>query len=158
VAVDVFLPVAPTGRSVPLQLLPEQAVGPLVAVGIVASLTIPFAFGYWVSADVAARGGGEPRVVAVASVLFPFGPLVYLYVRSRLGDRRRPVPSRARLAGAWGLCGICALLLAATLAPPDPFTHLALVGCILGATAPVLWLVRGRFAPSTSGVGGGKAP
>jgi hypothetical protein len=129
-----------------------------VVVGVAAGVTIPFALGYWVSADVAARGGGEPRVVAVAAVLVPFGPLVYLYARSRLGSRRRPVSPVARLAGVWSLCGICAFLLAATLAPPDPFTHLALVGGVLGPTAPALWLLRGWIAPSTSGASGVEGP
>jgi sec-independent protein translocase protein TatC len=87
-------------------------------------LSLVVSLGYWAAADATARGSSRPRLVALTTVIPPFGLHYYLFQRRKLGARQHPPSRRERLAMTWTAAGVTAFGLGAVVSPPDPFTQI----------------------------------
>lgn len=78
---------------------------------------------FWVSQDAAARGSSAPTLWGAAAVLSGVVGLYYVFVY-RAGRERSVPPTRGeRVAATAVVADVGAMLVAATLAPPDPYTQ-----------------------------------
>lgn len=110
----------------------------LVAVVYVAGLV---AFSYAITMDAKARGHPHPAALgALGALVAPVG-LYFLFVRRWTGEREFPPTNGERVANFVVLVYLGSFLVAATLAPPDPFTQLLYAGGSLFATLPLAYLV-----------------
>ncbi|SEO96712.1 hypothetical protein SAMN04487948_10947 [Halogranum amylolyticum] len=110
---------------------------PILAVWLTLLLVIAFA----VSADARAR---DVRFAAVlGAVTAVFGPvaLVYYLTRGSYGPREYPPSRWERTAWTLLLAVTGSFVLAATLAPPDPFTQSLYAGGSLLLSLPLAYLV-----------------
>ena len=79
--------------------------------------------GYWVTVDADARGARVPWLWGGVSLFFFPVLLYYLLVYRRRYDRERSTGRLERGVGTVALASTAAMLLAAVLAPPDPYTQ-----------------------------------
>lgn len=79
---------------------------------------------YWVSRDAAARGSSSPSLWGASAALSGVVGLYYLFVYAP-GRERSVLPTRGERAAATVIVAdVAAMVVGATLAPPDPFTQL----------------------------------
>ncbi|MFC4358980.1 hypothetical protein ACFO0N_13605 [Halobium salinum] len=121
---------------VPLQplLLPV-----LVALGVGCLALGVASFVGWVYLDARAHGRSSRSAVAWAVVAL-FGPMTLVYlllVRPRAGPREYPPTRRERGTLAFALASVGAMVLGATLSPPDPLTQVLYLTAFLLVTLPV---------------------
>jgi len=100
--------------------------------------------GYWAAADATARGSSRPRLVALTTVVPPFGLPYYLFRRRKLGPRQRPPSRRERLAVTWTAAGVTAFVLGALVSPPDPVTQVRYFTVLFPVSLPAAYLLVGR--------------
>jgi len=102
--------------SVPWQVL----AGVTFLAYLVGLLTI----GYWVFRDARERGSDGSSSWAIAAALFPLMLVVYVFYRSRIGERGQHADQRERAAGSYIVGFLLAFVSGALLSPPDPFSQL----------------------------------
>lgn len=91
----------------------------LFAMAAVTLLAVPA----WVSRDAAARGSSAPTLWGWAAVLGGVVGLYYLFVYAPRRERSTPPAAGERAAAATVVADVAAMLVGATLAPPDPYTQ-----------------------------------
>ena len=115
------------------------------------------ALGLWVARDAYARGSRHVALWGLAAA-FTGGlvGLVYLFVRSDVGERTCPPTRGERAARAVALATLSAWVLASVFSPPDPFTQVYYGFGLLAVTLPLAYVLdyRKRVRPpaTTGGV------
>ena len=97
--------------------------------------------GLWVARDADARGSRDATLWGLATAFTGgFAGLVYLFVRSNIGERTHPPTRGEHAARAVALATLSAWVLASVFSPPDPLTQMYYAFGLLAVTLPLAYV------------------